>query len=126
MKFSLFRSAADHREGTAALAYLAEAVRLDPVYALEYLDLADMAYEKGRPDEALRMLRQAARALPEVPRIRLNIAQLSHDVGDTTEALGEVDALRRLPWSSIYYPDTAKYLEGFASDLRRPPANRPR
>ncbi len=56
VNFNLYRSSAELKEGTLALEYLAKTVALDQIYALEYANLSQMAYDKNRPEEALRML----------------------------------------------------------------------
>ena len=38
VKFNLYRSAAEHKEGAKALDYLSKAVALDPLFALAVLD----------------------------------------------------------------------------------------
>lgn len=113
VKYNLFHSAAEHKDGSAALNYLAEAVRRDRIYALEYLDLAQIAYDKKRPDEALRMLGLAADALPEMAQIRIQKAQLASELGERDQALTMVEELRKLPWSKHYYAGIPSYLEGF-------------
>lgn len=118
VKFNLFRSAAEHKEGSRALDYLAQAVALDPMYALEYLELSQLAYKRQRPDEAMRMLSLAAKALPNDPFITLQMAQLAQELGDKETALHLVDQLRALTWSQVYYPGVVENLEGFRDFLR--------
>lgn len=117
VKFNLFRAAAEHKDGTMALDYLARAVALDRVYALEYLELARFAHEKGRTDEALRMLQLASNALPEDPIIRLQMAQLAAEVGDQRRARTLVEALQSLPWTPVYFADLQTYFAGFQAYL---------
>lgn len=110
VKFNLYRSAAEHKEGTKALNYLAEAVALDHLYALEYSELSNLAYEKQRPDEALRMLKLASEAFPQDPFIKLQIAQLANELGDQEYALEMLNKIRNLEWSDTYYPKMHQYL----------------
>ncbi len=110
IKFNLYRSAAEHKEGAKALDYLAQAVKLDPMYALEYLDLSNMAYEKKRPDQALRMLKLAAEVFQEDPFLKIQMAQLASELGQKEMSLKLVEALRDLEWSTIYYPQMQQYL----------------
>lgn len=117
VKFNLFRSAAEHKDGAQALDYLAKAVALDRVYAVEYPELARHAYEKGRPDEARRMLELAAKALPEDPFIRLQLAQLTAEAGDKKAAGVMVEQLRQLPWEPLYFAVFQDYLAAFSSYL---------
>ncbi len=115
VKFNLYRSAAENKEGNAALDYLAEAVTLDPLYALEYQELSKMAYEKGRPDEAFRMLTLASEAFPQDPFIKLQMVQLAHEIGEKEAALHLLNQLRNLQWSDCYYPQMSGYLVGLTS-----------
>lgn len=125
VKFALFRSAAAHKEGGKAFDYLAKAVTLDKVYALEYLSLAGMAYEKQRPDEAMRMLTLASKAFPDHVHVKIQMAQLAQELGDTKTALHLVEQLQQLPWSPTYYPETPDYLKGFVEFLKQPPQSKP-
>jgi tetratricopeptide (TPR) repeat protein len=110
IKFNLYRSAAEHKEGNQALDYLAEAVTLDSTYALEYLELSGMAYEKGRPDEALRMLELASDVFHQDPFIKLQMTQLANELGQKDSALELLNKLRNLNWSAVYYPDMPQYI----------------
>jgi tetratricopeptide (TPR) repeat protein len=118
VKFSLYRSAAEHKEGTKALDYLAEAVTIDPMFALEYPELSNMAYDKQRPDEALRMLQLAADAFHEDPFIKLQIAQLANELGDKDTALEMLNKVRNLTWSDIYYPNMKQYIADLTAFVR--------
>lgn len=119
VKFNLYRSAAEHKDGSKALDYIAEAVKLDPVYAMEYLSLTQMAYDKGRPDEAMRMLKLASEVLQDDPQIKLQIAQMSVELKEGHAAAQIVKDLQGLPWSSTYYPQMPEYLQGFADFLEQ-------
>jgi tetratricopeptide (TPR) repeat protein len=113
IKFNLYRSAAEHKEGRKALNYLAEAVAIDSLYALEYEELSKMAYEKGRPDEALRMLSLASDAFHNDPFIKFNMAQLARETGNKEQALELLNKLRNLQWSDYYYPDMSQNIADF-------------
>jgi len=117
VKFTLYRAAQESDAGEAALQALAEAVLLDPVYALEYENLAEQAYDKGRPDAALQMLQLATETFPDNPHIRLKIAQLSSELDDRKTAQHLIEQLQKLPWSPVYYPQMPDYLKGFAAHL---------
>lgn len=71
----------------AALGHLAKAVRRDPVYALKYLSLAPIAQEKGRPDEALRVMQLAHEVNPDNPLIALELAQAIIAMGHGDDAV---------------------------------------
>jgi tetratricopeptide (TPR) repeat protein len=117
VKFTLFKVAAENSMGTAALGSLAEAVAIDKVYALEYLSLSDMAYEKKRPDEALRMLKLAQEAFPDNFSITLQLAQLMAEQGQVDAAGDLVEPLPKLDWSKVYYPDMSESLQRFVKQL---------
>lgn len=117
VQFNLFRSAAEHKDGVLALDYLAKAVSLDRAYAVEYPELARYAYEKGRPEEARRMLELAANAIPEDPQIRLQLAQLTAETGDLKTARRMVEQLRQLPWQPVYFAVFQDYLAAFSAHL---------
>jgi tetratricopeptide (TPR) repeat protein len=110
IKFNLYRSAAEHKEGTKALEYIADAVTLDPMYALEYFELSNMAYNKGQPDEALRMLKLADEVFHEDPFLKLQMAQLANEIGQKEVALEMLNKVRNLSWSEPYYPDMKQYI----------------
>lgn len=126
VRFTLYRAMADSNQGDKALARLAEAVKHDHMYALEYLNLAQLAYDKKRPEAALRMLQLAAAVFPDNPQIKLRVAQLAGGMGDRRSALRLVEQLQQLPWSPVYYPQMPDHLKGFAEYLRtEPPSVQP-
>jgi tetratricopeptide (TPR) repeat protein len=118
IKFNLYRSSAQNKQGTQALEKLAKAAALDPLFALEYLALSELAYEREQPGEALRMLGLAAEALPADPFITLQRSQLANELGDKPMALRLVEQLRTLEWSTFYFAQMPKYLEGLAQYIR--------
>lgn len=120
VQFALYRAAAARKAGDYALRYLAEAVKRDRIYAVEYLNLAQMAYDKRRPDASLQMLQLAATAFPDNPHIQLQMAKLAGEMGDRATARKLVAQLQKLPWSSVYFPDVAAYLGGFDEYLQTP------
>ncbi|MBW2503325.1 MAG: hypothetical protein JRE16_02010, partial [Deltaproteobacteria bacterium] len=117
VKFNLYHSAAEFKDGSLALQKLGEAVALDNMYGLEYQQLSQLAFDRNRPDEAMRMLQLAAESFPDDPFIRLEMAQLAVEMEDYTTALHLVRQLQTLPWSPVYYPQMPDYLDGFATYL---------
>lgn len=69
-----------------------------------------MAYEKGRPDEAFRMLTLASEAFHQDPFIKLQMVQLAQEIGEKKAALHLLNQLRNLQWSEFYYPQMPQYL----------------
>jgi tetratricopeptide (TPR) repeat protein len=119
VKFSLYRAAQESNIGEVALQALADAVQLNSVYALEYENLAEQAYDRGRPDAALRMLKLAQANFPDNPHLWLKIAQLSNELGDQKTALELARSLQSLDWSEVYYPQMPQFLEGFVKHLEQ-------
>lgn len=90
---------------SSALSHLAEAVKGDNTYALEYLILASLAREQNRPDQATRMLRLAHEALPDNPFITLDYSRALIMEGKKEQAVPLLEALVEEPWSKTFYPD---------------------
>ena len=101
----------------AALGHLAEAVRRDPTYALEYLVLAPKAREKGRPDEALRILSLAREANPDNPFIALELVHSMIEMGHGDTGVPILKELLNLNWSTAFYPDMPSYLKQLLNEV---------
>jgi tetratricopeptide (TPR) repeat protein len=114
-KDDLYQISRELKEGGKALDYLEQAVALDPVYAIEYLSLATVAKEKGRPDQSIKMLRLAEQAMPDNPYISMQLAAQLIELNHSEQAIKILDRLIELPWSKVYYPDMAKRLEAMAA-----------
>lgn len=102
-------------QGDQALHSLQEAVRLDPVYALEYLFLANLAKEKQLPEQQLRMLEAARQALPENPFIPLQMVETLLQLKHYPAAAALTKELSALPWSPLYYPQLPEFLRELAA-----------
>lgn len=125
VKYTLYRSAVARRQGKAALGYLSEAVQLDKIYALEYLELSRMALSRKRPDQGLRMLELAAAVFPWNTQIKIEWARLAALQGDRATALRLHNELQLLPWETVYYPQMANRLAGLYKEIESgavPPA----
>jgi hypothetical protein len=118
VKYSLYQTSRELKEGDKALDYLAQAVALDPGYAVEYLTLSDLAAEKGLPEQAVKMLRLAAEAMPENPFISLRLAAQLGAFGQSEEALTLLDKLHNQSWSQVYYPDVLAHIETMSASVR--------
>ena len=99
-----------------ALNHLADAVQLDPVYATEYLYLARLAREKGRPAEATHVLQLAAAARPDNPFVTLELARALIADGQTEDAASLLKQLQGLRWSKQFYPAMPSFLEKLHAD----------
>ncbi len=108
--YALYRSFRELNKGTEALKALAEAIRLEPAYGVEYLTLSSIALEKKRPDQALKMLDLAITAFPENPFIQLQKAELLIALEQTDAAMKLLEELQKLPWSKVYYPQLPNYI----------------
>lgn len=118
IKYNLYRSVKSLKEEGLAMDYLEQAVALDPVYAIEYLELSALAYNQNDPNDARTLLDHAARAFPEDVFIELQLAQLDNETGKADEALKRLEKLRRLPWSTTYYAQVPEYLEELKATVK--------
>ncbi|WP_432823411.1 tetratricopeptide repeat protein [Trichloromonas sp.] len=128
VKFALYQVLRQFKEGSAALESLAEAVALDRTYALEYLNLAPVALEKGLFAQGLNMLELAEAALPQNPFILLEKARILQENGHGSLAVEPLTRLRQMAWSPIYYPDMPQLLgqmEEAAKQAPQPPTPEP-
>jgi len=107
------------RDGfTKAATSLDRAVALDPVYALEYLDLIDWARRQGRGGIVLELIDKARQAMPNDPFIKMQQADYLIRAGRGKEALPLVEELEKLNWSTRYFehiPARLKQLEALAT-----------
>lgn len=91
---------------------LGQAIALDPIYALEYLTLAELAMEKERPDGALQMYKKAAAIFPENPFIPLAEARIYLQIGHPDGMKVLLAPLQTVTWSKVYYPQMQTEVEG--------------
>lgn len=111
VKFGLYHANREMQRGNQALEYLEKAVDLDPMYAYEYIYLAETAVEKNRPEAALSMLKKAHETFPDNPLISIMEADINLRLGHRESALKLLDQLQTLPWSEIYDQDVPGRLE---------------
>ena len=102
----------------AALFHLAEAVKRDPVYALEYISLVPLALKEDRQDEALRMLHLAHEALPDNPFVSLKLAQGLMAEGQMDRAVPLLQSLLAEKWSETFYSNMPEVLEQMLAEAR--------
>jgi tetratricopeptide (TPR) repeat protein len=115
VKYDLYQNSRELKEGDKALDYLKQAVALDPVYALEYSNLASLALERGLPEQAVKMLRLAEEAMPENPQISLLLAAQLNDLNHPVQTRKILEKLRALPWSTVYFPDMEAHIEAMSA-----------
>jgi hypothetical protein len=125
VKYGLFDMYGQQKEAGKALQRLEEAVALDRIYALEYLDLAERALEHGRVQASMDMLDKAAAAFPEDPFITLKKIALYRQTGGMALASGLITELRKLPWSEVYDPDMPEFLATLAAEAKEAKASSP-
>lgn len=111
VKYALYGMARQFKEGDKALDYLRQAVKLDPVYAMEYLFLAELAKEQQLPEQVLRMVILARDAFPDNPFLQLHVAEQMLALGQRDHAVKLLQELEKLPWSPIYYPEIPEHLK---------------
>lgn len=117
--YALYQSCRDMKDGDKALEILGRAVSLDKIYALEYLDLTEVAGSKGLPDEVLRMFGLAEKAFPDDPFITLDKARFLISAGKGREALSLIAKLKKLRWSQVYRADIQEVLTNLEEKARQ-------
>lgn len=108
IKYALYQLSRQFNKGDEALEYLRQAVQIDPIYALEYLSLSDIALEKKRPDKAVKMIKLARAARPNDPFILMRLARTLVIAGDRTDATSIANELRAINWSKTFYTEQAE------------------
>jgi len=116
-KYALYAIARQFKEVDQAMGYLQGAVKLDRAYALEYLNLADLAREKGLYDQVTRMLDLAHNAFPDNPFVTLTLAEHLFATGQPQAAEPLLKKLQGLKWSEVYYPKIPGHLEKLKQTL---------
>jgi hypothetical protein len=114
IKYGLYQIERERKEGEVALAYLEQAVALDSVYGLAYLNLADSAEKAKRPDAVLQMFDKAIALFPDNPFIPLRKAEFLARVGRPDIARPILARLKALTWSKVYFPRMPAYLENLS------------
>ena len=118
VKFGLYHISRQLNKTDDALEYLREAVQLDKVYAGEYLSLSELAMEKKRPEQAVKMVQLARSAQPENPFILLQLVRGLLNTGQQEDAKALKPELTALMWSKIYYPQQSEETAGLLSLLQ--------
>jgi len=119
LKFALYHLARQSQNsGDAALNYLQQAARIDPIYALEYLALADLALQKKKPEKAVEMILLARAARPNDPFLLLQAARTMLNAGVPERAKALLPELATLHWSKSYYPELAQETAGLIELLK--------
>jgi predicted Zn-dependent protease len=111
VRYGEYKALRELRQPDNALAALAQAVVLDPVYAYEYQELADLALGKELKDKAIELLEKAVAAVPNDPFLRLQKARMLLAIGRDDEGKVLMQELSRLPWSPVYYPEVRAEIE---------------
>ncbi len=125
VKYDLFLMASEFKEGEKALQHLAEAVAIDPLYALEYLHLAELALLKNRPDAAVEMLDHASAVFPENPFILLRKTDILLETKNREAAVTLLEKSLALPWSKIYHPNMQAKIRARLEVPEKPSAIQP-
>lgn len=109
--YDLYQTLRQFKEVDEALEHLEQAANIDQVYAVEYLELADIALQKNRPDGALRMLKKAATFFPDNPFLEIGQADILIRMGHAEQPKEILAKLKELPWSTIYHGQIPSYLD---------------
>lgn len=112
VKYDLYQVLRQFDRIAEAQEKLAQAVALDPVYALEYLTLAELALEKQRPDGALQMYEKAAAIFPENPFIPILKARIYLQIGHPEKVQEILAPVQAVTWSNVYYPQMKTEIDG--------------
>lgn len=123
IKYALYDLARQFNQGDDALEYLRQAVQIDPVYALEYVTLSDLAMQRKRPEQAVKMLKLARVSRPDEPLLLMLLARTMLNAGDRSEAATITSELRALNWSELYYPGQREATQGLIQLLETKPAD---
>jgi len=116
--YNLYQVQRRFKDGNAALKLLADAVRQDPCYALEYYTLAEIAQGKNRADAALRMLTLAQEQQPRNPVPLMKQMEILSSGRHDQPVAPLRKKLLSMPWSKTYYPELPKQLETVDSALK--------
>lgn len=117
--YSQYRAQRQLHNFDKGLAALDRAVTIDPVYALEYFELVNLALKDGEQEKALTMLDKAILALPEQALVKLRKAQLLIEMGRGKQARPLLNELKKLPWSEFYYPNIRQDIDGLLAQARQ-------
>jgi hypothetical protein len=110
-QYDAYRTFRQFNEIDASLKHLERAANTDRVYAMEYLELADVALEKNRPDGALRMLQKATTYFPDNPFLEISQADILIRMGHAEQPKTMLEKLIGLPWSTTYHGNMPGYLD---------------
>ncbi|WP_020674951.1 tetratricopeptide repeat protein [Geopsychrobacter electrodiphilus] len=119
IKYALFQSERELKQGNQSLKSLAAAAALDPAYGQAYLDLVQVALKAKRPDAALQMLDKAAALFPENPFIDIKRAEILSTYGKPEETIQILARLKKLVWSPIYYPDMPAFFQSLSDEAQK-------
>ena len=119
LKFALYHVYRQYQDkGDEALTYLDQASRIDPIYGLEYLALAELALQRKRPAKAVEMAQLARAARPNDPFVLLQSVRTMLNAGAAEHAKTLLPQLSALHWSQFYYPELIQETEGLVSLLK--------
>jgi tetratricopeptide (TPR) repeat protein len=125
IKYGLFDIYGQLNDPEKALQYLSEAVALDPIYALEYLNLSERAFSKGQIQASMDMLNKAAETFPDNPFITFKKVGLYKQTGGMALAAPLIEELQQLDWSEAYDPNMPQWLDSLAEEAEAARTNPP-
>jgi hypothetical protein len=121
VQYGLYKTYRQGKDPAKALENLDQAVHLDRVYGLEYLDLAALAQQNDNHLMRMDMLRKAQQALPDDAFIALKRVETYLSFQNKRKALPLIDELDRLPWSKVYYPGVPSQLRAWRQQIESSP-----
>lgn len=101
------------KDEVSAERFLAEAIKGDVGYALEYMAQAEAAREEKNPELILSNLRKLVAAMPGDPLFQLSLCEELVEQKRFDEVRNMLPGLRQHPWSPVYYQDVPSTLEYF-------------
>lgn len=120
VKYDLYQSLRQVNRTDESLQKLQQAVVLDSIYCLEYLDLAELAMEKKRPEGALQMCTLAAKIFPENPFIPFFQARIYLELGQREKVKELLSPLQAMTWSKVYFPEMKDEIAGLLAAAQKP------
>lgn len=103
--YDLFKAYRLNKMGQKAEEALAMAVKLDPGYAIAYIDIAEKRLAEAKISEAVRYLEKARLIFPDDPILELKLCEAYFKDRQSAKAEELFKGLSQRVWSPIYYPE---------------------
>lgn len=113
--YDLYQTLRQHQQTNLALSHLKKAADLDPVYAMEYLTLANLGVDKRLASGTIDMLKNAQIYFPDNIFIKLNLAQIYAETGNHADSVKILNELKQLHWTPTYHQRIREQIETLLS-----------